>query len=294
MHINFKHTVLAVVAATVLTMTGAQAAGLDAFQERVNKIAAEKGVPAPDVKKELEAQAHADTREEQMRDALSRVSPIERIVAIDANVIRAIKAKDGKMMFLVDNGRFAFVGRMVDVWNRKELSTIEDIADAVSHIDLKRVGFKLEQVNHFSIGKGEKQVVAFVDPQCGWCHKLIGEVSADPDAFLKDYTWNFVILPVLGDQSTELAKKLSCAKTTDQEEKYKAFVGGLRSINALEQKDNCSMDEFSTTQTVAHALGIQGVPMVIAPDGRFERGKPRDLKAFLNPEATKASQAKAK
>ena len=29
--------------------------------------------------------------------------------------------------------------------------------------------------------------------------------------------------------------------------------------------------------------------MVIAPDGRFERGKPRDLKAFLEPAAPKAS-----
>lgn len=31
--------------------------------------------------------------------------------------------------------------------------------------------------------------------------------------------------------------------------------------------------------------------MVIAPDGRFERGKPRDLKAFLEPAAPKASTA---
>lgn len=293
MNTSFKRTLItvAVAAATAITAVSSYAAGtIEDFQARVNKIAAEKGVPAPDVKKDLEAQARVDAQEEQTREALAKVSPIERIVAIDADVIRAIKSKDGKIMYLVDNGRFAFIGKMVDVWNRKELSTIEDIADAVSHIDLKRVGFKLDQVNHISVGSGAKQVVAFVDPQCGWCHKLVGELNANPD-YYKNYTWNFVILPVLGDRSVQLSKKLHCAKTTDQGEKFKAFQGGFRAIEALEQQSDCDMTNFESTLTVARALGVQGVPMVIAPDGRFERGKPRDLKAFLEPAAPKASTA---
>ena len=287
MNTSFKRTLItvAVAAATAITAASSYAAGtIEDFQARVNKIAAEKGVPAPDVKKDLEA----DAQEEQTREALAKVSPIERIVAIDADVIRAIKSKDGKIMYLVDNGRFAFIGKMVDVWNRKELSTIEEIADAVSHIDLKRVGFKLDQVNHISVGSGAKQVVAFVDPQCGWCHKLVGELNANPD-YYKNYTWNFVILPVLGDRSMQLSKKLHCAKTTDQDEKFKAFQGGFRTIEALEQQSDCDMTNFESTLTVARALGVQGVPMVIAPDGRFERGKPRDLKAFLELAAPKAS-----
>ena len=291
MNTSFKHTLItvAVAAATAITAASSYAAGtIEDFQARVNKIAAEKGVPAPDVKKGLEAQARVDAQEEQTREALAKVSPIERIVAIDADVIRAIKSKDGKIMYLVDNGRFAFIGKMVDVWNRKELSTIEDIADAVSHIDLKRVGFKLDQVNHISVGSGAKQVVAFVDPQCGWCHKLVGELNANPD-YYKNYTWNFVILQVLGDRSVQLSKKLHCAKTTDQDEKFKAFQGGFRAIEALEQQSDCDMTNFESTLTIARALGVQGVPMVIAPDGRFERGKPRDLKAFLEPAAPKAS-----
>ena len=68
-------------------------------------------MPAPNVKKDLEAQARVDAQEEQTREALAKVSPIERIVAIDADVIRAIKSKDGKIMYLVDNGRFASSAR---------------------------------------------------------------------------------------------------------------------------------------------------------------------------------------
>ena len=60
MNTSFKHTLItvAVAAATAITAASSYAAGtIEDFQARVNKIAAEKGVPAPDVKKGLEAQA---------------------------------------------------------------------------------------------------------------------------------------------------------------------------------------------------------------------------------------------
>ncbi|WP_443743204.1 thioredoxin fold domain-containing protein [Sutterella sp.] len=270
---------------------------IEAFQQKVNAIAAKNGVAAPDVKKELAGQAKKESREENpedaaMRRALSEVPPIERVVAIDANVIRAIKNKEGRIMFLVDNGRFAFVGKMIDVWNRKELSTIEDIADAVSHIDLDRMGFKLDRVNHITVGSGAKQVVAFVDPQCGWCHKLMDEINDKPE-LMKNYTFNFVVVPVLGERSNTLSKRLFCAKTTDQQAKYQALVSGARAIEKLDQKDDCDLEIFNQTRTVANAIGVQGVPFIISDDGRFERGKPRDLMAFLDPDADAAAKAAA-
>lgn len=270
------------------------ASGIDALQKKVDQIAAQKGVPAPNVKKELagKAKSQTETEDEQAqrtREALRNVPPIERIVAINAETIRAIKSADGKLMFLVDNGRFAFVGKMIDVWNRKELNTIEDIAEAVTHIDLARMGFKLEKVNHISVGTGEKHVVAFVDPQCGWCHRLMTEINANPQ-FFKDYTFDFVIVPVLGQRSEQLSKKLFCAKNADQDKKYAALTGGARSIDLLEQNEDCDLDVFNQTRVIAQAVGVRGVPMVIADDGRFERGKPQDLSVFLNP--SKAEPAK--
>lgn len=270
-----------------------QAEGINAFQQKVNQIAAKNGVPAPDVKKELQAKTEASSEAEEearTQEALRNVSPIERIVAIKADTIRAIKARDGKIMYLVDNGRFAFIGKMVDVWNRKELSTIEDIADAVSHIDLARMGFRLEKVNHISAGTGEKHVTVFVDPQCGWCHKLMAEFEADP-SFREKYTFDFVVVPVLGDRSAQLAKKLWCAKTNDQEEKFRALMGGARAVEALEQQEDCDLEVYEQTRIIAQAVGVQGVPMIISHDGRFERGKPQNLKAFLEPNASDADEA---
>ena len=294
MQMSIRRTAAAVLSALTLTAVSGvvPAAGIDDFQAKVNKIAAEKGVPAPDVKKELLGKAGVtseEEKEEAAKNALKNVSPIERIVAIDTDTIRAIKSRDGKLMFLVDNGRFAFLGKMIDVWSRKELTTIEDIADAVSHIDLARMGFKLDKVNHISVVAGSMHITAFVDPQCGWCHKLIAEINAKPE-LQKDYTFDFVVVPVLGQRSEMLAKKIFCADADDAA-KYRALTDGARSIEALKQKDECPQEVFAQTRVIAQAVGVQGVPMVISHDGRFERGKPRDLMAFLEPKPEQNAQA---
>lgn len=294
MQMSIRRTATAVLSALTLTAVSGvvPAAGIDDFQAKVNKIAAEKGVPAPDVKKELLGKAGVtseEEKEEAAKNALKNVSPIERIVAIDTDTIRAIKSRDGKLMFLLDNGRFAFLGKMIDVWSRKELTTIEDIADAVSHIDLARMGFKLDKVNHISVGAGPRHITAFVDPQCGWCHKLIAEINAKPE-LQKDYTFDFVVVPVLGQRSEMLAKKIFCADADDAA-KYRALTDGARSIEALKQKDECPLEVFAQTRVIAQAVGVQGVPMVISHDGRFERGKPRDLMAFLEPKPAQNAQA---
>lgn len=158
---KFKHIAALI---STLSVVSVSTAGLDIFQQKVNQIAKENSVAAPDVKKELSGTANSNAEQPKQKQASPDVSPIDRVVAIDADVIRAIQAKDGKVMYLVDNGRFAFVGKMIDVWNRKELSTLDEISSAINHIDLARLGFKIENVNHISVGKGNNHVTVFVGP----------------------------------------------------------------------------------------------------------------------------------
>lgn len=94
--------------------------------------------------------------EKVFREKAAAVPQIERIIEMDAEKIRAIRSVDGRTMFMVDNGRFVFVGDMFDMWQRKRLKTMDDIAEAVRKIDLKGAGFDLENANKFSLGKGKK------------------------------------------------------------------------------------------------------------------------------------------
>lgn len=270
---RFRMTALAV-AAALLASSPLSAAGLDDLQAKVDTAAREAGVPAPDVRKELAADAA------QKKTTDKKVAPITKIVAIDTDTLRAIQSDDGRIMYVLDNGRFAFVGKMIDVWERKELNTIADIENAVNHIRLEKLGFSLDKVNHFSVGSGEKHITAFVDPQCGWCHKLMQEVSANPELF-KTYTFDFVVVPVLGPRSEKLAKRLYCAKDADDGTKFRLMLGGASSVESLEEDPSCDTAVYEQTRVIAGAIGVQSVPMVVAHDGRFEKGKPRDLMAFL-------------
>lgn len=281
MNLSFRSTAIAAVISALFCAGPAVSAGLAEFQAKVDRIAAEKGVPAPDVKEALVGKAVTETDKAKAReDVRNAAAPITRIATIEAETIRAIESKDGNLLFVVDNGRFAFVGKMIDIWERKELATVADIENAVNHIRLEKLGFSLDKVNHFSVGKGAKRITVFVDPQCGWCHKLMTEVAAKPELY-DTYTFDFVVVPVLGPQSETLAKQLFCAKDADDEKKFRAIMGGAPVIQSLAQQENCNTDVFNQTQVIAGAIGVQSVPMIVADDGRFEKGKPRDLIAFL-------------
>ncbi len=280
-------TMSAAAAAILIAFAGAsltaQAAGIETLQKKIDSAAQKAGVRSPDVKAELAGQGQARDVER---------PTIKRMASMPASQIRAIQGSDGSMIYLVDNGRFAFAGTLVDIWNRKKISNIDEFNDAISHIDLRRMGFRLKETNHISVGSGAKRVTAFVDTRCGWCHRLLEEIKADPE-LLKEFTFDIVIMTVLGDESGALGKKLFCAKTTDPMEKFSALVGGKSAIEKLAQQDKCDTKILRSTALQQQAMNIMSVPFVISPDKRFVRGKPNSLREFLNEEEARRAAARA-
>lgn len=277
----------------IASINSVTASPLDALQAKVNAEAKKAGVPAPDVKKELAGKGEA----EQVSDKASApgampYARVEKVVSMHVNDIRAVQYSDGKLIYILDDGRFMLHGDLFDIWNRKKLETIGEIADAVSHVDLQRIGFELNKTNHITIGTGGERVTIFVDTRCGYCHKTLEEIRDNPD-LLKKYTFDIVIVKILGEGSGMLAEKLACAKTTNQMEKFKALASGPKAIESLEQVEKCDRTILNTTETQRGALNIQGVPFIVASDKRFVRGKPQSLRAFLDVQEAKLAEERA-
>ena len=292
---SMKSLTVAAIAAALATSLApfTNAAGLDIFQKKVDAATARAGVAPVNVKEEI---AGANKGQTSVKPADTRKLPkIRRMSSMPATQIRAIEGSDGRMLYLVDNGRFAISGQMVDVWNRRVIGNLDEFDDAISHIDLRRMGFRLNETNHITVGKGQKRVTIFVDPRCGWCHKLLEEIKGDA-SYMEKYTFDIVILHVLGDESAALAKKLHCAKTDDQTAKFNALVAGKSAIDKLEQQDKCDIKQLRSTVVQQHALQINSVPFIITSDKRFVRGKPQDVRGFLDDELAKkqADEARAK
>lgn len=80
--------------------------------------------------------------------------------------------------------------------------------DVAERIHFKSMGMDVDTLNTVSMGRGDKEVVVFVDPRCAVCHQLMG----DAKSLVDDYTFKFIVIPALGAESNRTAKNLYCAK----------------------------------------------------------------------------------
>ena len=262
-------------------------------QEKDEEVAHPSVSQSP-TKAELEDEGDFPTTHEantlSIAERQKRLSPIDRIVSLPMDGMRAVASKDGKIMYMGESGRFVIVGKLYDIWERKPLHTIEEIAHAANHIPVEKFGLTPEGKSVISTGNGKETVTAFVDPLCGWCHKLMEDITKD-QSLLENYRFHFYVIPALGDASHMVAKHLFCANASARE-KFQAFMKGSDAILALKTKEKCEMAGYNDTLMTAQLLGVQGVPFVVASDGRFVAGKPQDVKAFLKGEKDKTGSAR--
>lgn len=230
-----------------------------------------------EVVKTAEKEAKEDTVA--LSKTLKEMPAIDKVVEMDVKKLRAFRDKENRVLYMLDNGRFVFVGDMIDVWNKKKIESLEELDYAFNRIDLKALGLEVERTNHITFGGGPKKVVAVVDPYCGWCHRLIQEIRDDP-SLSKDYTFEFIIAGFLGQKSRDAAKTLSCS-IAPAEAKINALLAGQGAMDKLIKGGTCDETKLKESQLAVNAMGVQSVPFLIAPDGRFNRGKPRDIRAFL-------------
>lgn len=205
----------------------------------------------------------------------SDVSPIGKIDGMVSLPVTGIKAveSNGRIVFMSDSGRFVIDGTLYDAWSKKSLTSLDAIREASNTLDLSRLGLNMDDLNPLNLGEGKKKVVVFVDPRCPHCHELLKQALL----LTKDYTFQILPVPVLGPDSERQVRQLGCAR--DKKAATAALLNGR--IDNLEQDDACKLESMQRTLVTAQVLGIQGVPFMVASDGRISRGRPDDLAAWL-------------
>ncbi len=200
------------------------------------------------------------------------IGKIDGMASLPITGLKAVET-NGRIVFMSDSGRFVIDGTLYDVWGKTPLTALEQIREASNTLDLTRLGLNLDELRPLTLGKGKKKVVIFVDPRCPHCHSLLDSAAL----LTNQYRFSILAVPVLGPDSERQVRQLGCA------ENKKAALTALLSgrISSLTQKENCNLEPIQRTLVTAQILGIQGVPFVIAHDGRISRGRPADLKAWL-------------
>lgn len=223
-----------------------------------------------DLPKANEEEIASSKMVEQIRNRMRKIDGMKKIPGTNMAIVEA-----GDLTLLVsDNGRFV-VGsfRMVDLWNGKLISNIADL-EGIDKVNLRKINANPDDLGAFTVGKGAKEVVMFVDPLCPHCHDLMKQIPS----LVAEYTFKIVLLPVLGAQSGELAKKLICTK--DKALAAKALIED-QVENMKLATEKCDTAPLAKAIVVARILGIESVPYTVTPQFNVIRGAVKDLGAQL-------------
>lgn len=203
------------------------------------------------------------------------ITKIERMQELPISGMKAVETSTGDMMFVSQNGRFVFRGTVYDMWNKEAIRTYDDVDRVAKRIRFDKLGMNLDDLFAVTMGAG-KEAVVFVDPKCPYCEKLMQQSVA----LHGEYRFRFVVIPVLGEQSAQLTRRLGCAKVAEQRTLFDALTThGYDKLPA--EASNCDLAKLQRNLVTAQLMGITRVPFVVAPDGRVNQGLPKDLKAFL-------------
>ncbi|CAD6875392.1 DsbC family protein [Methylomonas fluvii] len=205
-------------------------------------------------------------------------------------------------VFISSNGRFALTGgKLMDIWTQQEIKDLPDIDKIANRIDLSRMKLNVDDLGPVAIGHGKTSVLVFIDPLCPYC----GKVMKDLQALQDQYTFKLVMVPILGPESQNIVVQLTCQlgssdtklKDSVRDRLLKQDYAGL----PTEPPSPCNKEPLQKSVVTAKLFGLQGVPFLIAPDGRTHSGapdvladwlanKPHEVAKAITPEASKTEK----
>jgi thiol:disulfide interchange protein DsbC len=233
---------------------------------------------------------------EKAKPAVSKKDESEKNSRLDIKKIQQfpmsgmvmVENAQGEIMFLSDNGRFAFTGSIIDTWSGKKIENFDD-AESLSKLPMEKLGKAFEsELAGFEIGKGKQTSYVFFDPYCDHCHKIIKTAMSELSES-KEHKIKFLFLPVLGQKSESATVGLFCENPKDVAQRV--LEGRFEDLKA---KPECKtrLDSMQKNLATAQILGIKGVPYLIRHDGKFLAGAPNDFMEWLGVKKEANKEAK--
>jgi len=157
-----------------------------------------------------------------------------------------------------EQGSYLIEGDLVDLRTRTNI-TEERIAKLTA-IDFKTLPLKDAMV--WKQGTGERKLVVFADPNCGYCKKFERDLQA-----VKDVTVYTFLYPILGGDSPDKSKAIWCAK-----DNTKAWRDWMLKGTPAENSPNCDATALQRNYAFGKKHRINGTPGLVFEDGSSRAG----------------------
>ena len=197
----------------------------------------------------------ASAQEAQIRKALAeRIPQLAQIDEVTATPMQGLyEVRIGTDLYYTDaGGNYLIQGELIDTKARRNLT--EDRVNKLTAIDFKSLPFDdAFKVVH---GKGERQLVVFEDPNCGYCKRFEKDMQK-----VDNVTMHVFLYPILSPDSAEKSRNIWCAK--DRAVAWQDHM--LKDVTPAAA--SCDVKALERNLQLGRKYKITGTPTIIFTDG---------------------------
>src|SRR5450432_4027702 len=162
------------------------------------------------------------------------------------------------ILYTDEQGNYLIEGQLIDTKSRTNLT--EQRISKLTAIDFKTLPLKDAMV--WRQGTGERKLVVFADPNCGYCKKFERDLQS-----VKDITVYTFLYPILGGDSPDKSKAIWCAK-----DNTKAWRDWMLKGTPADNSPDCDATALQRNYAFGKKHRINGTPGLVFEDGSSRAG----------------------
>jgi len=162
------------------------------------------------------------------------------------------------ILYTDEQGDHIIEGQLIETKTRANLT--EQRVAKLTAIDFKTLPLKDALV--WKQGTGERKLVVFADPNCGYCKKFERDLQS-----VKDVTVYTFLYPILGPDSSEKSKQIWCAK-----DNTKTWRDWMIKGTPIAESPACDTSALSRNIALGRKHRINGTPGLVYEDGKVQPG----------------------
>ena len=160
-----------------------------------------------------------------------------------------------EIVYTDERGDHVLQGSLIDTKTRRDLTQAR--IDKLTAIDFAALPLKDAIV--WKQGSGERKLVVFADPNCGYCKKFETEMQQ-----VKDVTVYTFLIPILGGDSPDKARNVWCAK--DNATVWRDWM--IKGTAAPRSMGSCDASALQRNLAMARKYRVTGTPALVFEDGK--------------------------
>ena len=162
------------------------------------------------------------------------------------------------ILYTDEEGNYVIEGQLIETKTKTNLT--EQRVAKLTAIDFKTLPLKDAMV--WKQGNGERKLVVFADPNCGYCKKFERDLQS-----IKDVTVYTFLYPILGGDSPEKSKQIWCSK-----DNIKVWRDWMIKGTPIAESPACDTSALQRNLALGRKHRITGTPGLVYEDGKMQPG----------------------